>query len=301
MARLRFIGKNEAAKPGAGSKQEASAQEIDLVEELKRLIQRMAPDLAVSVRSKPDFYVGQANTLPGLEIALERDSRPKYNIVLDGDTWRIFFPGVRRKSITGDATKGEASVTAVAKWIMDDLGRRPEGTSEAKIPTKIKEPGSMDRHSTVDYYSLYEIDKDGDELDDIASGSDKDVISALKKALGENPKGLYHIVAIWKEKGHTESEVVWSNLADECRNEAVLNRVTMKDVRKALSKLQKDGQLDKALHEVTALITYVGNHLANTDPDVKDNKLNAPERKIVARAVLAHIAEQFGYQPEDLR
>lgn len=85
------------------------------------------------------------------------------------------------------------------------------------------------------------------------------------------------------------------------KNESALNRVTMKDARKALNKLQKDGQLDKALHEVTALITYVGNHLANTDPDVKDNKLNAPERKIVARAVLAHIAEQFGYQPEDLR
>lgn len=176
-----------------------------------------------------------------------------------------------------------------------------EGTSETKIPTKIKEPGSMDRHATVDYYSLYQIDKDGDELNDIASGSDKDVISALEKALAENPKGLYHIVALWKEKGHTESEVVWSNRKGEGRNEAALNRVTMKDARKALNKLQKDGQLDKALHEVTALMTYVGNHLANTDPDVKDNKLNAPERKIVARAVLAHIAEQFGYQPEDLR
>lgn len=237
-----------------------------------------------------------------------------------------------------------------------------EGTSEAKIPKKINAPGSMDRHSTVDYYTLYEIDKDGDELDDIASGSDKEVISALEKALGENPKGLYHIVALWKENGHTESEVVWSNrkgeglneggdlrtycldiwtaltkdmgksgdeadrlinmnpamiddcwndgvgpveaarrVADERKSEAVLNRITMKEVRKVLDKLQKDGQLDKALHEITALSTYAGNHIANTDPDVTDNKLNAPERKIVTRAVLAHIAAQFGYQPEDLR
>ena len=87
----------------------------------------------------------------------------------------------------------------------------------------------------------------------------------------------------------------------DAKNEAVLNRITMKEVRKVLDKLQKDGQIDKALHEVAALCTYAGNHIANTDPDVKDNKLNAPERKIVARAVLAHIAAQFGYQPEDLR
>ena len=85
------------------------------------------------------------------------------------------------------------------------------------------------------------------------------------------------------------------------KNEAVLNRITMKEVRKVLDKLQKDGQLDKVLHEVTALSTYAGNHIANTDPDVKDNKLNSPERKIIMRAVLAHIAAQFGYQPEDLR
>lgn len=87
----------------------------------------------------------------------------------------------------------------------------------------------------------------------------------------------------------------------DAKNESALNRITMKEVRKVLDKLQKDGQLDKALHEVTALCTYAGNHIANTDPDVKDNKLNAPERKIVSRAVLAHIAAQFGYQPEDLR
>lgn len=85
------------------------------------------------------------------------------------------------------------------------------------------------------------------------------------------------------------------------KNESTLNRITMKDTLKALDKLQKDGALDKALHEVTALASFVGNHLANNDPDVKDNKLNGPEKKIVTRAVLAHIAAQFGYQPEDLR
>ncbi len=87
----------------------------------------------------------------------------------------------------------------------------------------------------------------------------------------------------------------------ERKSESALNRITMKDARRALDKLQKDGSLDKALHEITALTSFVGNYLANNDPDVKDNKLNSPERKIVARAVLAHLAEQFGYQPEDLR
>lgn len=87
----------------------------------------------------------------------------------------------------------------------------------------------------------------------------------------------------------------------ESKSESTLNRITMKDARKALDKLQKDGALDKALHEITALNSFVGNYLANNDPDIKDNKLNSPERKIVARAVLAHLAEQFGYQPEDLR
>ena len=85
------------------------------------------------------------------------------------------------------------------------------------------------------------------------------------------------------------------------KSEATLNRITMKDARKALDKLQKDGELDKALHEITALNAFVGNYLANHDPDVKDNKLNSPERKIGARAVLAHLAAQLGYQPEDLR
>lgn len=84
-------------------------------------------------------------------------------------------------------------------------------------------------------------------------------------------------------------------------HESNLNRITFKDVRKALDKLQTDGHLNNALHEITALCSYVGNHIANTDPDVKDNKLTVLERKIVARAVLAHIAGQFGYQPEDLR
>jgi hypothetical protein len=87
----------------------------------------------------------------------------------------------------------------------------------------------------------------------------------------------------------------------ESKSESALNRITMKDARKALDKLQKDGALDKALHEITALNSFVGNYLANNDPDVKDNKLNSPERKIVARAVLAHLAEQLGYQPADLR
>lgn len=82
--------------------------------------------------------------------------------------------------------------------------------------------------------------------------------------------------------------------------EADLNRITFKDVRKALNKLQTDGRFNNALHEITALCSYAGNHIANTDPVVKDNKLTAHERKIVARAVLAHIIGQFGYQPGDL-
>lgn len=85
------------------------------------------------------------------------------------------------------------------------------------------------------------------------------------------------------------------------RSEAALNRITMKDALKALDKLQKDGALSKVLSEITALNSFVGNYLANNDPDIKDNKLNSPERKIVARAVLAHLVEQFGYQLEDLR
>lgn len=114
-----------------GKKAEASVQGIDLVEELKAAIQSAAPDLAVSVLSKPDFYVGQANTLPGLEIALEGASRPEYRICLDGELWRIFFPNQRRKSITCDSTKGDASIKALVKWILNDLGRTTQ-TSEGE-------------------------------------------------------------------------------------------------------------------------------------------------------------------------
>lgn len=86
----------------------------------------------------------------------------------------------------------------------------------------------------------------------------------------------------------------------ESKNEAAVNRITMRDAAKALDKLQKDGHLNKALHEVTALVSFVCNHLANTDPDITDNKVNSQERKIVTRATLKHIAAQFGYQPKDL-
>lgn len=78
-------------------------------------------------------------------------------------------------------------------------------------------------------------------------------------------------------------------------HEAVLNRITESDARKKVRALQKQGKLDKALHEVTTAISYVQNALANSSPDVKDNALNNSEKKIVARAVLAQIAEQFGY------
>ena len=83
-------------------------------------------------------------------------------------------------------------------------------------------------------------------------------------------------------------------------NESAVNRITMRDAEKTLDKLQKEGRLDKALHELTAAITFAGNHIANTDPDVRDNKLNSQERKIVTRAMLKHVAATFGYQPRDL-
>lgn len=73
------------------------------------------------------------------------------------------------------------------------------------------------------------------------------------------------------------------------------NRITESDARKKVRALQKQGKLDKALREVATAISYVQNALANSSPEVKDNALNSSEKKIVARAVLAQIAEQFGY------
>lgn len=77
------------------------------------------------------------------------------------------------------------------------------------------------------------------------------------------------------------------------------NRITESDARKKARALQKQGKLDQALHEVTTAISFVQNALANSSPDVKDNALNSAEKKIVARAVLAQIAEQFGYSLAD--
>lgn len=178
-------------------------------------------------------------------------------------------------------------------------------TREAFIPAQFKTPGSMSPHSDVEYYNLYEIAEDGDEIECLASGTTADVLSALRRFVSEFPDSYYHVVALWTENGHTESEVVWDNLpakseVHESKNEATVNRITMRDVEKTLDKLQKEGRLDKALHELTAAMTYVGNHIANTDPDVRDNKLNSQERKIVARAMLKHVAATFGYQPRDL-
>lgn len=82
-------------------------------------------------------------------------------------------------------------------------------------------------------------------------------------------------------------------------HEAALNRITESDARKKVRALQKQGKLDKALHEVTTAISFVQNALANSSPDVKDNALNSKEKKIVTRAVLAQIAEQFGYSLAD--
>lgn len=82
-------------------------------------------------------------------------------------------------------------------------------------------------------------------------------------------------------------------------NEAALNRITARDAAKKVASLQKQGKLDSVLHEVTAVTKYVQNALANSVPEIKDNALNAQEKKIVARAVLEQIVNQFGYSLAD--
>lgn len=209
-----------------------NTQGMEAVQELAHTIEQEVPNLAVTVLSKPDFYVGQKNALPGIEIAVSGDSNVKYAVCLDNGKWKVFFPNQRRRHLEGDASKGPGDI---ARFIAKDL---------ATAGAAIKEPEPPEW-------------------------------AAVRNESGRSARIKLH--------------------------ESNLNRITFKDVRKALDKLQTDGHLNNALHEITALCSYVGNHIANTDPDVKDNKLTVLERKIVARAVLAHIAGQFGYQPEDLR
>lgn len=78
-------------------------------------------------------------------------------------------------------------------------------------------------------------------------------------------------------------------------NEAAANRITVRDAAKKVAALQKQGKLDSVLHEVTAASKYVQNVLANSVPEIKDNVLNAQEKKIVTRAVLQQVVSQFGY------
>ena len=109
------------------------------------------------------------------------------------------------------------------------------------------------------------------------------------------------IEAIFTDEFKDLDEVIEGGKAEDAKSEAVINRITMTDARKKCTSLQKAGKLAGCLDEVSAAIALVQNALANGSPEVKNNSLNAVEKKIVARAVLAEIVSNFGFQPEDLR
>jgi len=79
-------------------------------------------------------------------------------------------------------------------------------------------PSSMNKRKRItwNHWSIYDIDDDGTEFNNIVSSKDAaeiyNIFIVLKRIFR---KKKFHIVAIWKENNHTESEVVLSDSKTE--------------------------------------------------------------------------------------
>ena len=89
-----------------------------------KLEQEIKNDLDMNVETEQfvstNTYVGQTEQFYGLKIFY--NGRPKYEVILQPDMWRIFYPNQRRIA-TNYKTVDELSPQRIKNYLKSDMGK----------------------------------------------------------------------------------------------------------------------------------------------------------------------------------
>ena len=96
-----------------------TTQQVDLVHELAKQIREKLQLKALYFIST-DTYVGQTENYAGVKVY--RNGKHIYEIILQEDQWRIFYPNQRRIA-TNYKNVTLASVQNIVNYLEKDLGR----------------------------------------------------------------------------------------------------------------------------------------------------------------------------------
>lgn len=96
-----------------------TTQQVDLVHELAKQIREKLQLKALYFIST-DTYVGQTENYAGVKVY--RNGRHIYEIILQEEQWRIFYPNQRRIA-TNYKNVTSASVQNIVNYLEKDLGR----------------------------------------------------------------------------------------------------------------------------------------------------------------------------------
>lgn len=96
-----------------------TTQQVDLVHELAKLIRDKLQLKAIYFIST-DTYVGQTENYAGVKVY--RNGKRIYEIILQEEQWRIFYPNQRRIA-TNYQNVTSASVKNIVNYLEKDLGR----------------------------------------------------------------------------------------------------------------------------------------------------------------------------------
>ena len=96
-----------------------TSQQVDLVNELAKLIRDKLKLKALYFIST-DTYVGQTENYAGVKVY--RNGKRIYEIILQEDKWRIFYPNQRRIA-TNYKNVTPSSVQSIVNYLEKDMGR----------------------------------------------------------------------------------------------------------------------------------------------------------------------------------
>ena len=96
-----------------------TSQQVDLVNELAKQIREQLQLKAIYFIST-DTYVGQDKNFAGVKVY--KNGRRIYEIILQEDKWRIFYPGQRRIA-TNYQNVTPASVQNIVNYLEKDMGK----------------------------------------------------------------------------------------------------------------------------------------------------------------------------------
>lgn len=96
-----------------------TSQQVDLVHELAKLIRDKLKLKALYFIST-DTYVGQTENYAGVKVY--RNGKRIYEIILQEDKWRIFYPNQRRIA-TNYQNVTPSSVQSIVNYLEHDMGK----------------------------------------------------------------------------------------------------------------------------------------------------------------------------------